>query len=135
MKKILVIAAVFIGVTAFGQTGANQKISEKEATITSSNPGNTGVEMMIKELNLTSDQTIKVEDLFKRREAELSSAKAEAAMSKVSDINEKYEVEFRAILTPEQNAKLDAKQKDNNIQMERKPQKLKSTKAKTLKSN
>lgn len=136
MKKIVLFAALFIGVTAFGQA-ESKKISQKETSAVASDRGNTGVEELIKELDLTSDQTIKVKELLQKRKDELANLKLEKSDAKsdakVDALNKKYEKEFKAILTPEQIKKLDAKKQD--VKLEKKSQNLKSTKVKALKSN
>lgn len=129
MKNILVFATLFIGITAFAQTETKQ-FTEK-AVSPLSEWSITGVETLNKKLNLTEVQTIKVKELLKRRSEELKSSKSQSSNSITQKINAKYKAEYKKILTPEQLTKYEAEQKE--IRLKREPQKVKSTKVKSLK--
>lgn len=91
--------ALVVGATTFAQ---ERKMERKGMS-----PENR-VEKLTKELDLTTEQQAKAKELFAKKAETKKAERAEAIAAKKAD-NEAFDKEFRAMLTPEQTKKYDAK--------------------------
>ena len=81
-----------------------------------------GPARMYKDLDLTPDQEKKANEIFKNAREKGANVVTEAQKQQMKDIRENSMKEFRAILTPEQAKKLDAKQEKMKAFMEKRKQ-------------
>ncbi len=91
--------ALVVGATTFAQ---ERKMERKGMS-----PENK-VERLTKELDLTAEQQAKAKELFAQKAENQKAERAEAMAVRKSE-NEAFDKEFRAMLTPEQTKKYDAK--------------------------
>lgn len=91
--------ALFVGATTFAQ---ERKMERRE--MSSENK----VEKLTKELDLTTEQQAKAKEIFAKKAETKKAERAEAMEVRKAD-NDAFDREFRAILTPEQAKKYDAK--------------------------
>lgn len=99
MKKLVLMIALVVGTTTFAQ---ERRLERKG--MSSENK----VEKLTKELNLTDEQQAKAEEIFAKKAETKKEKRAEALETKKAE-NEAFDKEFKAILTPEQVKKYDAK--------------------------
>lgn len=99
MKKLVLMIALFVGATTFAQ---ERKMERRE--MSSENK----VEKLTKELDLTTEQQAKAKEIFAKKAETKKAERAEAMEVRKAD-NDAFDREFRAILTPEQAKKYDAK--------------------------
>lgn len=99
MKKLVLMIALVVGATTFAQ---ERKIERGE--MSSENK----VEKLTKELDLTTEQQAKAKEIFAKKAETKKAERAEAMQVRKAD-NDAFDKEFRAILTPEQAKKYDAK--------------------------
>ncbi len=99
MKKLVLMIALVVGATTFAQ---ERRLERKG--MSSENK----VEKLTKELNLTDEQQAKAEEIFAKKAETKKEKRAEALETKKAE-NEAFDKEFKAILTPEQVKKYDAK--------------------------
>lgn len=102
MKKLVLMIALVVGTTTFAQ---ERKAVREE--MSSENK----IEKLTKELDLTDEQRAKAEAIFARKAEAMSVRKAE---------NQAFDEEFRAILTPEQAEKHEAKKAEMKKEKEEK---------------
>jgi protein CpxP len=96
MKKVMIIAALFLAGTTFAQSPEERDPKEIAAK---------RAERMATELGLNSDQRTKLEAIF-LHEAEQMKA-----------LREKHEAEMRSVLTPEQYADWEQKREEKRAKM------------------
>ncbi len=81
---------------------------------------------MYQELNLTKNQKAKVKEVMKQQKTEIDSVRSNASLTReqqreqMGTIRKKYNEKIETILTPEQNEKLKAKQKEMQKAMQHK---------------
>src|SRR5690554_7446079 len=115
MKKLVLMIAMFVGVTAFAQ---ERKMEQKRMSAEDK------VERLTKELDLTAEQQAKVKEIYAKK-AENKKAKRTEVMTTRKARSEAFDKELRSVLTPEQNKKLNAKKKNKSLKEARKKKSLK----------
>lgn len=103
MKKIMLMAALLVGVTTFAQEREmkrNEMPTEERVE--------KRVEMLTKQLDLTKEQQEKMTVLLEKQ-AEIMKIEREKAKADRMAKNEMFQKEINAILTPEQIKTLEAK--------------------------
>lgn len=107
MKKLIVMIALVVGATTFAQ----DKRMERKAMSTDKK-----VEKLTQELDLNPEQQQKVKSLFEKKENKERTAKVDKATTEKASLkratNPEFDREMRAILTPEQAKKWEAKKAD-----------------------
>ena len=99
MKKLVLMIALVVGATTFAQ---ERKMERRD--MSSENK----VEKLTKELDLTTEQQAKAKEILAKKAETKKAERAEAMEVRKAD-NDAFDREFRAILTPEQAKKYDAK--------------------------
>lgn len=99
MKKLVLMIALVVGATTFAQ---ERKMERKGMS------SENRIEKLTKDLDLTDEQQAKAEAIFAKK-AEAKKAERAEAMGVRKAENQAFEEEFRAILTPEQAKKYEAK--------------------------
>lgn len=107
MKKLIVMIALVVGATTFAQ----ERKMEKKAMHAQEK-----VEKLTKELDLTQEQQEKVRALFDKKNKDQKEIRAEEMAVKKAE-NTEFDKEIRAILTPEQTKKWDAKKAEQKRKM------------------
>jgi len=120
MKKLVLMIAMFVGVTAFAQ---ERKMEQKRMSAEDK------VERLTKELDLTAEQQAKVKEIYAKK-AENKKAKRTEVMTTRKAENDAFDKELRSVLTPEQNKKLDAKKEKQKLERSEKKEKFKANKKK-----
>lgn len=103
MKKLILMIALVVGVTTFAQ---DRRMDRKQMSV------DTKVEKMTAELDLTADQQAKVKEIYAKK-AETTKTQAHIAG------HDTFDKEVRAILTPEQIKKRDAKKAEKKLKKEK----------------
>jgi len=102
MKKLVLMIALVVGVTTFAQ---DRRMDKKQMSV------ETKVEKMTVELDLTADQQAKVKEIYAKK-AETKTTQTHKAG------DDAFDKELRAILTPEQIRKWDAKKAEKKLKKE-----------------
>ncbi|SRR5690606_5451493 len=99
MKKLVLMIALVVGVTAFAQ---ERRMEKRQMSVESK------VEKMTVELDLTAEQQAKVKEIYAKK-AETKKTQAHRAG------DDTFDKELRAILTPEQIKKWEAKKAEKKL--------------------
>lgn len=99
MKKLVLMIAMVVGVTAFAQ----EKKGERKGFLTEDK-----VERLTNELNLTAEQQAKVRQVLEKKQELKKAERTEAKATRIAD-NEAFEKEMKSILTEEQIEKYNSK--------------------------
>src|SRR5690606_1606198 len=102
MKKLILMIALVVGVTTYAQ---DRRMDKKQMSV------ETKVEKMTVELDLTADQQAKVKEIYAKK-AETKTTQTHKAG------DDAFDKELRAILTPEQIRKWDAKKAEKKLKKE-----------------
>ena len=136
MKKIILLAALVIGGTAFGQTTQKANTTEKKKSVEMTakkaelKPAiEKEVEALSTDLKLTKEQEARTTELFKLREETYSNMPNLDDATKM-EYDKKFETEFRSFVTPEQTKKLDELKVQENRKLEVSPVKRQPTEKK-----